>query len=217
MNLNRRESPRLTRRTFLAGTLASLLVASCGREAATPPPEPATTAPATGTPAAQVPLTGKLTFWGHPDHPLERIRDAFSQEYPQVTLEWVLTNDYYTKFQTAMAAGGEGAPDLFWLEASDVQLYGGSGLLLDVTDVIEPIKDQFIPAKLAEAYVPKTGRYYGIPGDLSVSGIYYRPDLLEALGLTIKDDMTYEEFLDVLRDIAAAGKKAVLYPSGGGG
>lgn len=195
-----------------------LLMASCGREAATPEPQPTVTAPAAaGTPTVQVPLSGKLTFWGHPDHPLERIRHAFLQEYPNVTLEWVLTNDYYTKFQTAMAAGGEGAPDLFWLEAPDVQLYGGRGLLLDVTDLIETIKDQFIPPKLAEAYVPKTGRYYGIPGDLSVPGIYYRPDLLESIGVTIKDDMTYEEFLAILRETAAAGKKAVLYWTGGGG
>ncbi|MCS7256128.1 MAG: extracellular solute-binding protein [Thermomicrobium sp.] len=170
-----------------------------------------------GTPAVQAPLTGKLTFWGHPDHPLERIRDAFLQAYPNVTLEWVLTNDYYQKFQTAMAAGGEGAPDLFWMEASDVQLYGSKGLLLDVTDIVEPIKDQFIPGKLAEAFVPSKGRYFGIPGDLSVSGIYYRPDLLEAIGVTIKNDMMYSEFLDILRKIAAAGKKAVLYPVGGGG
>ncbi len=212
-----REGLRITRRAFLAGSLVSLLLASCRREAATPPQQATPTVPAVGTPAVQVPLTGTLTFWGHPDHPLERIRDAFLQEYPNVTLNWVLTNDYYTKFQTAMAAGGEGAPDLFWLEASDVQLYGGRGLLLDVTDLIEPIKDQFIPAKLAEAYVPKASRYYGIPGDLSVSGIYYRPDLLEPLGVTIKDDMMYEEFLAALREIAAAGKKAVLYPAGGGG
>lgn len=206
----------LSRRAFLAGGLASLLLAACGNQP-TPTPQPAPTPASAGTPAVQVPLTGKLTFWGHPDHPLERIRDAFLQEYPNVTLDWVLTNDYYTKFQTVMAAGGEGAPDLFWLEASDVQLYGNQGLLLDVTDIIEPIKDQFIPGKLAEAYVPARGRYFGIPGDLSVSGIYYRPDLLEPMGVQIKDDMTYDEFLGILRQIAASGKKAVLYPTGGGG
>jgi len=201
---------KLSRRHFLGTMLVgggSALLAAC-LPAQQPTPTPT---PGSGK------LTGRLTFWGHPDHPLERIRDAFKNEYPDVQLDWVLTSDYYTKFQTVMAAGGEGAPDLFWLEASDVQLYGGKGLLLDVTDLIEPIKDQFVPAKLAEAYVPKTGRYYGIPGDVSVSGIYFRPDLLEPIGVTIKDDMTSDEFLDVLRRIAAAGKKAVLYPSGGGG
>lgn len=97
----------LSRRAFLAGGLASLLLAACGNQP-TPTPQPAPTPASAGTPAVQVPLTGKLTFWGHPDHPLERIRDAFLQEYPNVTLDWVLTNDYYTKFQTVMAAGGKG-------------------------------------------------------------------------------------------------------------
>jgi len=160
-------------------------------------------------------VTGKLTFWGHGDHPLDRIREAFLKKYPKVELDWQQIQDHAAKFQTAMAAG-TGAPDLYWAEADMVQLYGNQGALLETTDFIAKIKDKFIPGKLAEAWVPAKNGYFGVPGDLSVSGIYYREDLLKDMGITIPADMMYEpDFLDILKKIAAAGKKAVLYPKGG--
>lgn len=161
-------------------------------------------------------LTGTLVFWGHGDHPLDYIRTEFLKMYPNVTLDWQQIEDHSAKFQTAMAAG-TGAPDIYWMEADGVQLYGGQGALLETTDMIEPIADQLIPGKLAEAYVESMGGYFGMPGDLSVSGIYYRADILGDLGIDIPDDMMYDpDFLDILTQIAAAGKNAVLYPAGGG-
>lgn len=161
-------------------------------------------------------LTGTLVFWGHGDHPLDYIREEFLKVYPNVTLDWQQIEDHGAKFKTAMAAG-TGAPDLYWMEATDVALYGGLGALLETTDMIEPIKDTLIPGKLAEAYVPSMGGYFGMPGDLSVSGIYYRADILEELGIDIPNDMMYEpDFIEILTRIAEAGKNAVLYPAGGG-
>lgn len=160
-------------------------------------------------------LTGTLTFWGHGDHPLDDIREAFLLKYPNVTLDWQQIEDHAAKFQTAMAAG-TGAPDLYWAEAFMVQRYGSQGALLETSDIVEKQKDNFIPGKLAEAYVPSMGGYFGIPGDLSVSGIYYREDLLKEIGVEIPNDMMYEpDFLDILTKVAAAGKNAVLYPKGG--
>jgi ABC-type glycerol-3-phosphate transport system substrate-binding protein len=161
-------------------------------------------------------LTGTLVFWGHGDHPLDYIRTEFLKKYPNVTLDWQQIEDHAAKFKTAMAAG-TGAPDLYWMEATDVALYGGQGALLDVTDLIEPIKDTLIPGKLSEAYVESMGGYFGMPGDLSVSGVFYRADVMEELGINITDSMMYEpDFLEALSQIAEAGKKAVLYPPGGG-
>lgn len=160
-------------------------------------------------------VTGKLTFWGHANHPLDNIKEAFLKVYPNVELEYTYSDDYTDKFQTAMAAG-TGAPDLFWSEAWMVQLYGSQGALLETTDIIERHKDELIPAKAAEAYVPQLEGYFGMPGDLSPAGIYYRSDIMEDLGIEIPTDMMYiPDFIDILKKIAAAGKNAVLYPSGG--
>lgn len=159
-------------------------------------------------------LTGKLTFIGHADHPLDNIREAFLKVYPNVELEWTYADDHGAKFRTAMAAG-TGAPDLYWAEADLVQLYGSQGVLLETTDMIEPIKDTLIPGKLAEAYVPSMGGYFGMPGDLSVSGIYYRADVMEELGIEIGEMMYKPDFLNILTQIKDAGKNAVLYPAEG--
>ncbi len=156
-------------------------------------------------------VTGTLTWWGHTDHPLENIREAFLKVYPNVTLDWQFMDDYGTKYQTAMAAGS-GAPDLFWAEADMVQKYGGLGVLLETTDIIEPVKNDFLAGKLSEAWVESQQGYYGMPGDLSVSSLYYNAKLLEELGISLPEGMMYDDFLKVLGDIAAAGKNALLWP-----
>lgn len=159
-------------------------------------------------------VTGTLTWWGHADHPLENIREAFLKVYPNVTLDWQYLDDFTAKYQTAMAAG-TGAPDLFWAEASMVQQYGGLGVLLETTDIIDPIKNDLVPGKLQEAWIDSRQGYYGMPGDLSVSGIYYNADVLDGLGITISNEMMYDEFVDILSQIAAAGKNALIWPAEG--
>src|SRR5260221_5215759 len=160
------------------------------------------------SPEQDTSLTGKLTFWGHGEHPLDRIRVAFLKKYPNVELDWQQIADFAAKFQTAMAAG-TGAPDLYWAEAFQVQQYGNAGALLEPTDIVEKIKDKLIAGKLAEAWVPSKNGYFGMPGDLSVSGIYFRPDLLKGMGIDIPSDMMYEpDFLDIITKIGKAGKKA---------
>ncbi|MBX3081475.1 MAG: extracellular solute-binding protein [Anaerolineae bacterium] len=167
------------------------------------------------THAQDTSLTGKLTFWGHGSHPLDNIREAFLKKYPNVELDWQQIDDHAAKFKTAMAAG-TGAPDLYWAEAYMVQQYGSVGALLETTDIVDKVKDKLIAGKLAEAWVPSKNGYFGMPGDLSVSGLYYREDLLKEMGIEISQDMMYEpDFLDILTKVAAAGKKAVLYPKGG--
>jgi len=199
----------MSRRSFLkmAGASAAGLAATSGLGSAFAAP---------ASQEVDESLTGTLVFWGHGDHPLDYIRVEFLKKYPNVTLDWQQIADHAAQFKTAMAAG-TGAPDLYWMEATDVALYGGQGALLETTDIIEPIKDTLIPGKLNEAYVASMGGYFGMPGDLSVSGIFYRADIMEELGIEITDSLMYEpDFLAILSQIAEAGKKAVLYPAGGG-
>ncbi len=214
---------------LMAGIMVlSMIVAACAPAAAPAPepvaeaPEEVAEAPAEEEAAAEeeavaeedCDLTGKLVFWGHADHPQDLIREAFLKEHPCVELDWQHFDDHPAKFFTAMASG-TGAPDLYWSEQTDLQRFAGQGALLETTSLIETVKDDIVPSKLAEAWVESQGGYYGMPGDISASGIYYRPDVMEELGIEITDDMTYDEFLVILDTIAAAGKNAVLFPTGG--
>jgi ABC-type glycerol-3-phosphate transport system substrate-binding protein len=198
-SLSRRDFLKAAGAASAAGLFAASQLSSLAQETA---PDPS--------------VTGTLVFWGHGDHPLDYIRTEFLKFYPNVNLDWQQVEDHGSKFRTAMAAG-TGAPDLYWMEATDVALYGAQGALLETTDIIEPLKDKLVAGKLNEAYVESMGGYFGMPGDISTSGIYYRADIMEELGIEIPEDMLYEPtFLDILSQIAAAGKNAVLYPAGGG-
>ena len=82
------------------------------------------------------------------------------------------------------------------------------GVVLDITDHIEPWKDRFQPASL-DAYTVG-GRAYGIPvSTLSTSTFYYNVNIFNELGLEEPD--TYEEMIALSAVISDAGYIPVLH------
>jgi lactose/L-arabinose transport system substrate-binding protein len=125
---------------------------------------------------------------------------GFQQKYPDVKLDWQHLGDWLTKFKATLASG-QGVPDLVWLEATDVQNFGSQGVLMDITNSLTPIKDQFSPGKIAEVYIVKKQQYVAMPGDIGLVGLWYRPDLLSAAGVSeFRPDLTFDQF------VAAAGQ-----------
>lgn len=167
---------------------------------AAPPPQPA----------------GQLIFWGHDDHPIDLAATGFVEKYPEV--EWISPHpaDMGQKMRAAMAAA-EGCPDLYWAEADEAQDWGCQGLLVDLTDFLAPDKDNYHPLKWNETVVPTTGRNIGWPGDISVSGWYYRADLMDDLGYGDVDfgALTYDEFCEIASELRAKGKYLFLFPAAG--
>jgi multiple sugar transport system substrate-binding protein len=192
-----RNMPRLTRRNLLArlGAGAAVLAAAA---AATTGAALTTAEAAAGSAAQQsTPAAGArtLTFWGHEDHPMDAAVAGFQQTHPDVTMDWQHLGDWLTKFKATLASG-QGVPDLVWLEATDVQNFGAQGVLMDVTDKLTPIKDQFSPGKVAEVYIVKNQQYVAMPGDTGLVGLWYRPDLLAAAGVTeFSPDLTFDQFV----------------------
>jgi len=191
-----RTMPRLTRRNLLArlGSGAAVLAAA----AAATTGAALTTAEAAGSAAQQsTPAAGArtLTFWGHEDHPMDAAVAGFQQAHPDVTMDWQHLGDWLTKFKATLASG-QGVPDLVWLEATDVQNFGAQGVLMDVTDKLTAIKDQFSPGKIAEVYIVKNQQYVAMPGDTGLVGLWYRPDLLAAAGVAeFSPDLTFDQFV----------------------
>jgi ABC-type glycerol-3-phosphate transport system substrate-binding protein len=143
--------------------------------------------------AQDAPVT--LQVYVHLNHPFDNVKPLFEAKYPNIKLDMMGTNDMQV-FRATLAANGEGTPDLFWPEASEVQEFGQAGALLDVTDLIEEHKADLAPGKLAECLIAKTGQYVAWPGDIAVIGLYYRDDLLNSAGVTIPEDWTWEEFIE---------------------
>ncbi len=68
-----------------------------------------------------------------------------------------------------------------------------------------------------EAAVAKTGKYVGWPGDISVSGYYYRYDKFAELGYKDIDwdKLTYDDFCLMSSEIQKKGKYTFCFPADG--
>ncbi len=141
---------------------------------------------------------------------------GFQQKYPDVKMDWQHLGDWLTKFKVTLASG-QGVPDLVWLEATDVQNFGAQGVLMDVTNSLTPIKDQFSPGKIAEVYIVKKQQYVAMPGDIGLVGLWYRPDLLSAARVSeFSPDLTFDQFVTAAGQLhQKTGVAAFLLSSAG--
>ncbi|MDR1264224.1 MAG: sugar ABC transporter substrate-binding protein [Propionibacteriaceae bacterium] len=110
----------------------------------------------------------------------------FTAAHPGITVktEVVGWSDYFAKVRTDVA--GNSAPDLYWLNNSNLQAYAQSGKLVDISAALadavagwdQPVVQQFT----------LDGTLWGVP-QTSDGGIavYYNADLLAAAGLTEAD------------------------------
>jgi hypothetical protein len=160
--------------------------------------------------------TGTVIFWGHDQHPIDLAAEGFVAKYPDIQWESPHPADRGQKMQAAMAAGS-GCPDLYWAEATDAQDWGCNDLLIDLTPELEQVKDMYHPLKWNETFLAKTGKNIGWPGDISVSGWYYRYDKLEEAGYGDIDfeTLTYDDFVEMSNDIAKQGMYTFCFPADG--
>ncbi len=202
---------KVTRRQMLrlsALSIGGLALAACA-PAAAPQAGSDEAAPATNE-------KRELVFWGHDQHPIDLAAEGFVQEYPDI--EWVSPHpaDRVEKIQAAFAAGS-GLPDLFWSEATDAQDWGCNELLTDLTEELKPEVDNYHPLKVSETFIQKHGQHVGWPGDISVSGWYYRPDKLAEAGYGDVDfeTVTWPDFYAMAADLKAQGMYAFVFPADG--
>jgi lactose/L-arabinose transport system substrate-binding protein len=191
----------------LSGTAAGVaFLAACAAPAAAP--QAGGEAPAAAN--------QQLVFWGHDQHPIDLAAEGFVELHPEV--EWVSPHpaDAGDKIMAAMAAGS-GVPDLYWAEATDAQDWGCNELLTNLTSELEAVKDDYHPLKLNEAFVAKHGHYVGWPGDISVSGWYYREDKLAEAGFgdVDFDTWTWNDFFEMAAAMREQGMYSFVFPADG--
>ena len=120
--------------------------------------------------------------------------------------------------------GGE-TPDIFMSFKAESTLnatLAWEGKLIDVADIIEPVKEIFEPQALATASyynnAEKKQSYYAVPVHRAALHIYYWKDLVEKTGRTEADipqdwDGFWQFWLDVAEDLKA-NQKQDIYPIG---
>ncbi|MFJ2211915.1 ABC transporter substrate-binding protein [Streptomyces sp. NPDC101062] len=127
---------------------------------------------------------------------LEELGREFTRTHPKVTVQVQLTPwpDYWNKLKTAVTGGS--APDVFWMNGPQFQLYASNG-------VIRPLGEEFTEDGIDLAAYPKPlrdlytyeGKLYGLPKDMDTVGVWYNKALFDAKGVEHPaDDWTWSDF-----------------------
>lgn len=143
------------------------------------------------------PVTLSYAVWDTNQVPvMEELAAAFTKEHPTVTIDVQMTPwaDYWTKLRAAVTGGA--APDVFWMNGPNIQLYADNG-------VIMPLSDRVADAKLDTGVYPKAlvdlytfeGKLYGLPKDFDTVGVWYNKELFDAAKVAYPaDDWTWADF-----------------------
>ncbi|WP_326574291.1 extracellular solute-binding protein [Streptomyces sp. NBC_00481] len=194
-NPSRRGVLRLTAGTALLGTLA---LTGCGRgdetTAAKPSAKPIGTGPATGT----------VNVWATQDDAsvLDKVIKPFKAANPDVTVKFTLipNHDYYTKLQSAIAAGK--GPDV-------AQFFPESQSQFLDPSILRPVPDGLVDPgtffkSLWQAGVVKDVAYT-VPWYAYTYALVYRADLAKKAG--VKAPTTWDEMVPFFKALKGAGAK----------
>ncbi len=211
--------PKMTtsRRGFLK--IATAAASGSVLAVCTPPTAPPTVPQATAVPtkaaaATAIPPTAaaapvKVTWmnWGGAER-FKPILDAFDATFPDAkqrfNVEVVSGGDsdaqVNEKIRLAMAAGGEGLPDLVTMNYSSFPEFASKGILTDLTGLLDPAAlDDMLPA--ARQMVTYDGKVVGVPMQLNGKVWYYRKDLFEGAGIDPNAIKTFDDFMEAGRKL----------------
>lgn len=145
-----------------------------------------------------------FTWWGNQtrNERTQAALDLYSEQNPGVTFdpqfaEW---NDYWDKLATA--AAGHSLPDIVQMDYSYLEQYVSNGLLVDLTPYIE---DGTINVDNVDEGILNSGKVgdgiYALCNGVNVPALLYNKILLDEAGITIKDNMTMDEFIAVCKEV----------------
>jgi arabinogalactan oligomer/maltooligosaccharide transport system substrate-binding protein len=198
-------------------TVLGLLLSACGGAApATSAPEQTEAPVATEAPATEAPTTAPeeptatLKIWADDTRTpiLLELADDFRAQYnvELVVEDLGRVQDIRTPIITA-APAGEG-PDIF------IGVHDWLGALVE-SGLVAPIdlgdkKDAFVPVSL-DAFTYTDGQLYGVPYATENLGFFYNTELVP------EPPTTWDEVLQIGRDLKAEGKVQYAFAMAGGG
>jgi lactose/L-arabinose transport system substrate-binding protein len=204
-----------SRRHFLyliSGSAGLAMVAACTAPLIVPD-QPRSDSQGTIPPEAE---SKELIFWGYDGHPIDLAVEGFLQEHPEIAWHSPHPADYAKKITVALATGAD-LPDLYWATATEAQTWGCQKLLADLSEPLQPEIANYHPAKLAECFSARHDRYIGWPGDLGLSGWYYRADKFKELGWDEAKlaALTWPDFITMAAELQQQGLYVCSFPAEG--
>lgn len=145
----------------------------------------------------------QLVVWSFTDEVKNMIDKYYGPAHPDVKTEYSLTpTDQFPNKLDPVLASGQGAPDVFALEAAFVRKYIESGLLLDITDVAEEVKSKMYeyPIKVGTY----NGKVYGLSWQVTPGAMFYRRSLAKKYLGTDDPDQVQKYFTDLNKFLETA-------------
>ena len=152
--------------------------------------------------------TGKteisICWWGNQvrNDRTQKVLEMYEEEHPDVAIEGQFLADYWQRLATL--AAGHAMPDVIQMDYSIIAQYINNGLLVDLAPYIESgvlNLDDVSPTIIDTARVGDS--IYGVCNGVNAPAMLYNKTLTDSLGITIKDNMTIDEFIDISRKIYA--------------
>lgn len=190
----------------LAALAAVVLLAACGSSA-----EPGDTAV-----SGEVELNLWAGFTGADKLAMESMAADFSEENPEITVNFYSApwNEMFTKFATAF--GTDAGPDVLIMHATDIPNYATRDMLTPLDDLKEELGiDQADYAEAIWAGNAFEGTQWGIPLDYHPMGVYKNVAAFEAAG--IDPDIEFEskeQFLETVRALTFTDGSTTQYGVG---
>jgi len=147
-----------------------------------------------------------LSQWYHQygEEGTQQAATSYAEAYPDadVSVNWV-TGDYATKLSTALLSGG--GVDVFENNAIAVD-QAEQGRYADLTDVMEPVKDQFNEASLGPVTVGD--QIWGVPMIVDPQHFYYRKSVFEDAGIAVPE--TWEDLVAAAEELTTDSQKGLF-------
>ncbi|ERJ93047.1 ABC transporter substrate-binding protein [Treponema lecithinolyticum] len=151
-----------------------------------------------------------LGIWDKNQEPaIQKLIALYHEKNPAVSITVQLTpyKEYWTKLE-ASAAGGT-APDVFWMNALNVEKYTEAGLLVDLTEALQKngINSDNFPQSLLDFYT-FNGKTYGVPKDFDTNALWFNKEIFDAAHVPYpNDNWTWEQMKATAAKLTDTSKK----------
>lgn len=189
----------------MAGMMTAASLAGCsGGASSDAKPEGNAKTEAAGTEAESGEKNLTVAWWGNQvrNERTQATLDKYAELNPGVTLDGQFSEwgDYWNKLATSSA--GNSLPDVIQMDYAYLDQYAKNNLLLDLTPYVE---NGTLKLDDANQDVLNSGKVndklYAVPIGINAPSLFYNKTVTDAAGVTIKDNMTLDEFVEICKII----------------
>ncbi len=184
--------------------------------AATAEPVDSPLAVGTFDPASAGTVELNFGWWGNQvrDEVTKNACDYFTEVYPNITfnLNAQTWGDYWPQMQTFAAS--DMLPDIMQQDYAFIEQWVEAGNLLDLTPYVESGAldlSNLAPSIVDTGKSSKDGHIYAVCAGENAPALLYNKTLTDSLGITVPDNMTWDQFAELSRKIYEESGYGVIY------